>query len=77
MRKHCVEMVLQHLGDISARLEENIMAVYEYCPIPAIVYQDLEEELWCHNYYLAALCDEVKFPNWDVVGIIAFIMWLI
>ena len=29
---------------------------YEYCPIPPVVYEELEKELWCHNYYLNSLC---------------------
>ena len=29
-------------------------------------YPELEEEMWCHNYYIAALCDEKRFNNWPI-----------
>lgn len=66
MRKHLVEMIRQHLGDFPKRLWQNTTSRYEYCPIPGIAYQRLEKEIFCHNYYLRNLCDEVRFPNWPI-----------
>ena len=66
MRKHAVEMVMQHLGDLPLTLTENVMNVYEFCPIPTIRYNELDDELWCHNYYLKALTDEAKFGDWPI-----------
>lgn len=66
MRKHLVEMISQHLGDFPKRVQQNTTATYEYCPIPGIAYGQLEKELFCHNYYLNNLCDEVRFPNWPI-----------
>lgn len=34
--------------------------------MPSIQYKELENELFCHNYYLAALCDDIKFPEWNL-----------
>lgn len=39
---------------------------YEYLPIPVISYPQLENELFCHIYYLRHLCDTRKFPNWPI-----------
>eukprot|EP00941_MAST-03F_sp_MAST-3F-sp1_P001821 g1821.t1 len=66
MRKHLVEMTTQHLCGFGRRLQENPLARYEYCPIPAVKYEELEDELWCHNFYLKNLCDEAKFPDWPI-----------
>lgn len=66
MRKHLIEMVNQHLGDFPLRLFQNNSTEYEYCPIPGIAYQRLENEIFCHNYYLRNLCDEVRFPDWPI-----------
>jgi hypothetical protein len=26
----------------------------------------LQEELWCHRYYLRNLCNEARFPGWHI-----------
>ena len=66
MRKHLIEMVRQHLGDFPKRLWQNTTTQYEYCPMPGVAYKRLEKEIFCHNYYLRNLCDEVRFPNWPI-----------
>ena len=35
-------------------------------PIPALTYEALENELFCSIYYLRNLCNEAKFPEWNV-----------
>jgi DnaJ homolog subfamily C member 13 len=67
MREKLIELITQHLGDLGARLAANPCTLYDYCPIPRIIYPELENELWCHNYYLANLTDTVRFPDWPVV----------
>ncbi len=66
MRNHLISMVHRHLGNFPKRLKEHISAKYEYCPIPAISYKVLDKELFCHNYYLNNLCDQQRFPDWEV-----------
>ena len=66
MRKHLVEMIRQHLGDFPLRLFQNNSTEYEYCPMPGVAYKRLEKEIFCHNYYLHNLCDEVRFPDWPI-----------
>ncbi|KAG7366914.1 heat shock protein DnaJ domain protein [Nitzschia inconspicua] len=66
MRKHLIEMVRQHLGDFPKRLWQNTTTQYEYCPMPGVAYKRLEKEIFCHNYYLSNLCDEVRFPDWPI-----------
>lgn len=68
MRKHLIEMIRQHLGDFPLRLWQNTTARYEFCPMPGVSYKRLEKELFCHNYYLANLCDENRFPEWPIAG---------
>ena len=63
MRKHLVSMIRQHLGDFPDRLRQNTMTEFEYIPMPGISYKQLRGEIFCHNFYLRNLCDEVKFPN--------------
>lgn len=66
MRKHLIELTRQHLGDFPLRLFQNNGTEYEYCPMPGVAYPRLEKEVFCHNYYLRNLCDEVRFPDWPV-----------
>ena len=66
MRKHMVEEVLKHIGDFGKKLRENPTLLFDYGPIPQVKYPELEEEMWCHNYYIAALCDEKRFNNWPI-----------
>ena len=66
MRQYLIKMVMQHIGDLSMRCQQNTMAKYEYVPIPGLRFEQLEEELWCHNYYLRNLCNEERFPNWPI-----------
>eukprot|EP00981_Chlorochromonas_danica_P015372 scaffold11846_cov149-Ochromonas_danica.AAC.3 len=66
LRKFLVEMVEQHLGDFPARLRQYSLGSYEYCPMPKIHYQNLDKEIYVHEYYLRNLCDEVRFPEWPI-----------
>jgi hypothetical protein len=58
---------VQHLGDFPHRLSQHCHAVYEYTPPPPMSWPELSDEIWCHRYYLANLCDEERFRNWPVV----------
>ncbi len=66
MRKHLIEMIRQHLGDFPKRLWQNTTSRYEYCPMPGVAYKRLEDEIFCHNYYLRNLCDSERFPDWPI-----------
>ena len=66
MRKHLIEMIKQHLGDFPLRLFQNNTTQYEYCPMPGVAYKRLAKEIFCHNYYLQNLCDEIRFPDWPI-----------
>jgi hypothetical protein len=66
MRKHLIEMIRQHLGDLPLRLFQHNTMEYEYCPVPGVAYSRLAKEMFCHNYYLNNLCDEERFPNWPI-----------
>ena len=68
-----VAQLTVHLGDFPRALAENHCAVYEYAPIAPITYPALEDEVWCHRYYLRSLADEERFPGWrikDVVDVV-------
>jgi len=68
MRQHLVDMIQQHLGDFPQRLQQHTTAQYEHCPIPRLAYPslNLQQDLFCHNYYLRNLCDETRFPQWPI-----------
>ena len=61
-----IEKIAVHIADFSPRLTSNIRALYQYVPIPAISYPQLEDELFCNIYYLRHFCDEQNFPDWPV-----------
>ncbi|XP_069765063.1 dnaJ homolog subfamily C member 13 isoform X1 [Narcine bancroftii] len=66
MRRLTIEKIAAHLTDFTPRLQSNTRALYQYCPIPAISYPQLENELFCNIYYLKHLCDTVRFPDWPI-----------
>ncbi|XP_036374961.1 dnaJ homolog subfamily C member 13-like [Megalops cyprinoides] len=66
MRRMMIEKVAAHLADFSPRLQSNTRALYQYCPIPAVSYPQLDHELFCNIYYLRHLCDVSRFPNWPI-----------
>ena len=65
--------MLQHLGNFPRKLAQNVHAVYEYTPMPPVGYPELENEIWCHRYYLRNLCDEERFPDWPIVDHVPFL----
>eukprot|EP01029_Cantina_marsupialis_P011436 TRINITY_DN254_c0_g1_i11.p1 TRINITY_DN254_c0_g1~~TRINITY_DN254_c0_g1_i11.p1 ORF type:complete len:2390 (-),score=794.21 TRINITY_DN254_c0_g1_i11:807-7976(-) len=66
MRQHLSQMIQQHLGLFLRKLRVCVTLQYDFCPLPPVVYIDLENEMWCHNFYLANLCDEKAFPDWPI-----------
>lgn len=66
MRRLLIEKIAAHLADFTPRLQSNPRALYQYCPIPAVAYPQLEAELFCHAYYLRHLCDTIRFPDWPI-----------
>lgn len=61
-----IEKIASHVADFTPRLMSNTRALYQYVPVPAISYPQLEEELFCNIYYLRHLCDTTKFPDWPI-----------
>mgnify|MGYP001800949773 len=61
-----IEKIASHLGDFTPRLQSNTRAMYQYCPIPVVMYPQLENELFCGVYYLKHLCDKQRFPDWPI-----------
>ena len=37
--------------------------------MPPVTYTELEDEMWCHFYYLENLCDQIRAP-WDLNKVI-------
>lgn len=66
MRKRLHRMIKEHLEDFPLCLQENVQSVYEFMPIPAVQYLELDDEYYCHNFYLAKLCDEEMFIDWPI-----------
>ena len=66
MRRMMIEKIASHIADFSPRLQSNTRALYQYCPMPVIIYPQLENELFCNIYYLKHLCDKQRFPDWPI-----------
>jgi DnaJ family protein C protein 13 len=68
-----ITRIAAHVADFSVRLKTNVRAIYQYCPIPAIQYDQLEDELFCHIYYLRHLCDTKRFADWPIQDPVALL----
>uniref|UniRef100_A0A182SBZ2 Uncharacterized protein n=1 Tax=Anopheles maculatus TaxID=74869 RepID=A0A182SBZ2_9DIPT len=66
MRRMLIEKISAHIADFTPKLKGHTMARYPYLAIPVISYPQLENELFCHIFYLRHLCDTAKFPNWPI-----------
>ena len=66
MRRYLIQRIALHLSDYSPRLLTNTRLPYPYCAIPYVTYPQLENELFCGQYYLRHLCDTVRFPDWPI-----------
>lgn len=66
MRRFMIERIAAHIVDFSPRLQTNVRAIYQYCPIPPISYTQLENELFCNIFYLKNLCDTKRFNDWKI-----------
>lgn len=73
MRRMMIEKLAAHLADFTPRLRSNTRSLYQYCPIPAISYPQLENELFVNIYYLKHLCDKNKFPDWPIKEPVKFL----
>lgn len=72
-----IDQVLQHLGDFPQKLSQHCHSLYEYAPMPPVTYPELQDEMWCHRYYLRNLCDEIRFPGWPIVEHVEFLQSLL
>ncbi|CBY21245.1 unnamed protein product [Oikopleura dioica] len=66
MRRQAIEKIAAHVADFSPRLRANTRAIYQYIPLPQIIYPSLEKELFCGYYYLRHLTNTQKFPKWPI-----------
>ncbi|XP_042499011.1 dnaJ homolog subfamily C GRV2-like isoform X2 [Macadamia integrifolia] len=75
--EHLICQVLQHLGDFPQKLSQHCHSLYDYAPMPPVTYPELRDEMWCHRYYLRNLCDQIRFPNWQIVEHVEFLQSLL
>ena len=68
MRNSLQSVIRMHLGRFPFVLQENMMEQYDFCPIPTINYESLQDDLYCKKYYLKNLCNEEKFPDWPILN---------
>ncbi|KRY50779.1 DnaJ -like protein subfamily C member 13, partial [Trichinella britovi] len=73
MRRYLIGKIAAHVCDFTVRLPSNVKTLYCYCPLPKINYAQLENEMFCHIYYLRNLCDRDRFPNWTIVNPVEFL----
>ncbi|KAG6548512.1 hypothetical protein Mapa_010000 [Marchantia paleacea] len=72
-----IDQVLKHLGEFPQKLSQHCHVLYEYAPMPPVTYPELQDEMWCHRYYLRNLCDEIRFPDWPLVEHVEFLQSLL
>ncbi|KAL2651546.1 hypothetical protein R1flu_019674 [Riccia fluitans] len=72
-----IDQVFKHLGEFPQKLSQHCHALYEYAPMPPVTYPELQDEMWCHRYYLRNLCDEIRFPDWPLVEHVEFLQSLL
>eukprot|EP01018_Ginkgo_biloba_P003241 Gb_33273 [translate_table: standard] len=72
-----IDQVLKHLGDFPQKLSQHCHSLYDYAPMPPVTYPELQDEMWCHRYYLRNLCDEIRFPGWPIVEHVEFLQSLL
>lgn len=68
-----IPQMWNHIGDFASLLKESWGLAYEYSPCPPIVYPEIKGEIWCHRYYLKHLCNESKYPNWEIRDHVQFL----
>jgi len=75
--KYLLPQIHSHVSEFYVRLKQHAHAVYEYNPMPPVEYPELEDEIWCYRYYLSNLCNEEKFPEWDIKDHVEFLQALL
>ena len=75
--KYLLPQIHQHVGDFNMKLKQHSHSLYDYNPMPPVEYPELEGDVWCHRYYLANLCNEDKFPEWDIKDHVEFLQALL
>jgi DnaJ family protein C protein 13 len=75
--KYLLPQLHQHVGDFSMKLKQHGHALYDYNPMPPVEYPELDNDIWCYRYYLANLCNEDKFPNWEIKDHVEFLQALL
>ncbi len=67
MRDHLASVLRHHICNFAYTLKEDFLRVYEYAPLlSSVKYAELEQELWCHSFFLRNLCNTAKFSNWAI-----------
>lgn len=74
---YLLPQIHEHVAEFSVKLKQHAHAVYEYNPMPPVEYPELDGEIWCYRYYLANLCNEEKFPEWDLQEHVEFLQALL
>ena len=75
--KYLLPQIHQHVGDFNMHLKQHSHSLYDYNPMPPVEYPELEGDVWCHRYYLSNLCNEDKFPDWDIKDHVEFLQALL
>jgi len=77
MRGMMIDKLSTHLGNFPQRLAQNPKAIYQYVPLPPLVYPEIKNELFCCHYYLRNFCDTNRFPMWPVDNEVEFLQALL
>jgi hypothetical protein len=66
MRNNLVNLIEEHISDFFKLFQEDNSSTYRFLAIPPIFYDGIDDELFCHGYYLCNLCNESKYPEFSV-----------
>ena len=66
LRNHLVTLIEEHINDFLMLWKKDNTTTYNFLSMPSVSYDGLDDELFCHNYYLCNLCNESKYPDFSV-----------
>ncbi|KAH9101504.1 hypothetical protein AeMF1_021778 [Aphanomyces euteiches] len=62
MRDHLHDMLQEHLAPFICRLHQDSTALFEYSPMPPVIYSQLRDDIFVYNMHLSRLFPEDDEP---------------
>lgn len=68
MRRYLASMINEHIGEFLTELQSDCSSTYTFSMMPVISYDRLENEIFCHCYYLSNLCSEGNAAEYPIAS---------